>query len=109
MISRDVSVSLVCFWNVLEYSFCVDFMHEALLDKGTILIHCMAGISRSTTITCVYLMTATSLGMEVIMKAIKLKRDVVNPNGGFLKQMRDYERDDLRKRLESDINAILAV
>ena len=121
-----MSVSSLLFWNVLEYSILsLDFMHEALLDGGVILIHCMAGISRSTTVTCVYLMTATTLSMNDVMKALKLKRDVVNPNQGFVKQMREYEREKLpkerirlaekfpnsavlQKRLETEIRAILA-
>lgn len=95
------------------------------MDGGVILIHCMAGISRSTTVTCVYLMTATTLSMNDVMKALKLKRDVVNPNQGFVKQMREYEREKLpkerirlaekfpnsavlQKRLETEIRAILA-
>lgn len=125
-ISRRLSVSSLLVWNVLEYSILsLDFMHEALLDGGVILIHCMAGISRSTTVTCVYLMTATTLSMNDVMKALKLKRDVVNPNQGFVKQMREYEREKLpkerirlaekfpnsavlQKRLETEIRAILA-
>ena len=88
------------------------------------MIHCMAGISRSTTITCAYLMTATGIDMGNNMAAIKLKREVASPNAGFLKQLREYERDELenarirlagkfgksdviRARLEKEIKTIL--
>ena len=104
----------------------LDFIHEALLGGGAVMIHCMAGISRSTTVTCAYLMTATGIGMVDVLTAIKRKREVVSPNPGFLKQLRDYERDqlenarirlvakfgasaDLRNRLETEIKAVLSV
>ena len=103
----------------------LDFIHAALLQEGAVMIHCMAGISRSTTVTCAYLMTATGVGMNDTLAAIKKRREVANPNGGFLKQLRDYERDHLanarirlaakfgesaalRDRLEAEIKSVLS-
>ncbi|KAI6656682.1 Dual specificity phosphatase [Oopsacas minuta] len=81
-----------------HFERCIDFIHGALLSGGTVLTHCMAGISRASTVNCAYLMTASGLPMNEVLKAIRIKREVANPNGGFLKQLSQYERDNLKNQ-----------
>jgi protein phosphatase slingshot len=69
---------------------CVDFIHRAIADGGNILVHCLAGVSRSATVVAAYLMKVDGLGLEEALKHIRRKRPLVNPNPGFISQLRQY-------------------
>jgi len=50
----------------------------------------MAGISRSVTITAMYIMLVTSLSDEQALTIIKQCRPKARPNMGFRTQLKDY-------------------
>lgn len=75
-----------------HFSACNEFIHHARLQNQPVLVHCAAGVSRSVSIVCAYVMTVTRLGCEDVLKAIRGARKIANPNAGFHKQLRDYER-----------------
>lgn len=84
------------------FPVCNDFIHSARLKGGNILIHCLAGMSRSVTVAVVYLMCVTSLSWRDALKAVQGARNVANPNVGFLKQLQEFEKDrlhDERRRI----------
>ncbi|XP_076030511.1 dual specificity protein phosphatase 22-like isoform X2 [Oratosquilla oratoria] len=89
--------------NLTQYfPICNDFIHTARLNGGAVLIHCLAGMSRSVTVAVVYVMCVTSLSWRDALKAVRGARNVANPNVGFLKQLQDYEHErlvDERRRL----------
>ena len=63
-----------------------DFITSALLGGGRVLVHCMAGVSRSSTITMHHIMmTGTTLKEAVEM--VKTARPIVNPNRAFAKAL----------------------
>jgi len=68
-----------------------EWIQTAILDGGTVLVHCMAGVSRSATIVSAYLMKARSINVDESMLYIKSRRSKVNPNPGFVKQLILYE------------------
>ncbi|KFW73830.1 Dual specificity protein phosphatase 22-A, partial [Phalacrocorax carbo] len=73
--------------NLLQhFKECIKFIHECRLGGGGCLVHCLAGISRSTTILVAYLMTVTELGWEGCLAATKAVRSYVSPNFGFQQQ-----------------------
>mmetsp|Transcript_5260 Transcript_5260/g.7270 ORF Transcript_5260/g.7270 Transcript_5260/m.7270 type:complete len:291 (+) Transcript_5260:84-956(+) len=74
----------------------VDFVHAARVAGGTVYIHCAAGISRSTTMTCAYLMTALELDFETALAFVITKRECVYPNEGFRRQLKQFQNGSLK-------------
>ncbi|KFV19823.1 Dual specificity protein phosphatase 22-A, partial [Tauraco erythrolophus] len=78
--------------NLLQhFKECIKFIHECRLSGGGCLVHCLAGVSRSTTVLVAYLMTVTELGWEGCLAATKAVRSYVSPNFGFQQQLQEYE------------------
>lgn len=78
--------------NISQYfSVCNDFIHAARLREGNVLIHCLAGMSRSVTVTVAYIMSVTNLSWKEALKVVRTGRSMANPNLGFQMQLRDYE------------------
>lgn len=95
--------------NLSQYfSVCNDFIHAARLREGNVLIHCLAGMSRSVTVAVAYIMTATNLSWKEALKVVRTGRAVANPNIGFQTQLQEFEmyrlmeeRRRLRERFPS--------
>ncbi|KIJ09371.1 hypothetical protein PAXINDRAFT_102257 [Paxillus involutus ATCC 200175] len=58
------------------------------LDKGRgVLVHCQAGVSRSTTIVTAYLMYSRKIDAAAALDLIRAVRPHADPNEGFLQQL----------------------
>lgn len=70
-----------------------DEAYEAIdsTSKG-VLVHCVKGYSRSTTIVIAYLMRKFDVTYNEAYRFVKLHRSVTNPNPGFQKQLKQYEQ-----------------
>ena len=78
--------------NILdEFSITNKFIDDAVRSGGKVLIHCQAGISRSSTVLCAYLMKSQDLTRDAAFKLIKDQRSHVRPNEGFWEQLKVYE------------------
>lgn len=78
--------------NIAQYfPVCNDFIHAARLREGNVLIHCLAGMSRSVTVTVAYIMSVTHLSWREALKVVRTGRSVANPNHGFQIQLQDFE------------------
>ncbi|XP_058458327.1 uncharacterized protein DDB_G0271670 isoform X2 [Malaya genurostris] len=90
--------------NLSQYfSVCNDFIHAARLKDGNVLIHCLAGMSRSVTVAVAYIMTVTPLNWKEALKVVRAGRAIANPNLGFQNQLQEFETSKLldeRKRLK---------
>ncbi|KAK3697456.1 hypothetical protein RRG08_031219 [Elysia crispata] len=75
----------------------INFIHRARLDGGGVLVHCLAGVSRSVTITAAYIMTVTNLGWRDALNSIRGARSVANPNFGFQKQLQNYDSEHIEE------------
>lgn len=78
--------------NLSQYfSVCNDFIHAARLKEGHVLIHCLAGMSRSVTVAVAYIMSVTPLNWKEALKVVRAGRAIANPNLGFQNQLQDFE------------------
>lgn len=57
------------------------------------LVHCLAGISRSVTITVAYLMYKCSLNLNDAFNLVRSRKSNIAPNFHFMEQLHNYERE----------------
>lgn len=55
-------------------------------------MHCLAGISRSVTVTVAYLMQKLNLSLNDAYDFVKRKKSNISPNFNFMGQLLDFER-----------------
>ena len=65
---------------------------EARQNECGVLVHCLAGISRSVTVTVAYLMHALDLSLSDAYDHVKRCKPDVSPNFSFMGQLMDFER-----------------
>ncbi|XP_078660457.1 serine/threonine/tyrosine-interacting-like protein 1 [Branchiostoma floridae x Branchiostoma belcheri] len=68
-----------------------EFIAEAIESGGRVLVHCNLGVSRSSTVTIAYLMKQRQWTMKDAFDFLKERRQVAQPNMGFLRQLSKYE------------------
>ncbi|KAI8322268.1 dual specificity protein phosphatase 12 [Martensiomyces pterosporus] len=77
--------------NIIQYfPECNEFISSALANGGRVLVHCMAGQSRSAAATAAYLMQRDELTADQALQMIKEKRSQIHPNQGFVEQLQLY-------------------
>uniref|UniRef100_G3PCS2 Dual specificity phosphatase 19 n=1 Tax=Gasterosteus aculeatus aculeatus TaxID=481459 RepID=G3PCS2_GASAC len=70
---------------------CSSFVDRAREKGGVVLVHCNAGVSRSTSIVIGYLMMREGLTFDEAYGQAKAARPSIRPNPGFHQQLRGYE------------------
>ena len=73
------------------------FIHDSLAVTNT-LVHCMAGISRSTTLLIAYLIRYRGMTSDDALNHVRNRRSIVNPNPGFWNQLKQYEKILYKRR-----------
>lgn len=66
----------------------IDAQHEA---ERRVLVHCIAGVSRSPTVAVAYLMRKWRKGLDKTLKYVMGKRKEVWPSPNFIEQLRVWE------------------
>lgn len=66
-------------------------------QKGKILVHCGAGISRSVSLVIAYMICRMKYEYSKAIQIMKTQRSVAKPNSGFEEQLRNYSYDLLQK------------
>ena len=72
-----------------HFSRCFDFI-DRLRAETNVLVHCLAGISRSATIVIMYLMRGSHMSFESAFSFVKKRRKIIFPNPGFVRQLRVF-------------------
>lgn len=75
------------------FSMTNDFIDDSLDNDEKVLIHCMAGRSRSVTILAAYIIKITGMDVETTLDTIKAKRNIIEPNEYFVKQLEEYRKE----------------
>ncbi|CAK9817894.1 Dual specificity protein phosphatase Mpk3 [Anthophora plagiata] len=75
----------------------IQFIEEARSSDKGVLVHCLAGVSRSVTITVAYLMHKCSLSLNDAFNLVRSKKSNVAPNFHFMEQLHCFEKE-LRDR-----------
>ena len=70
-----------------------DFIHETIKSGGKVVVHCMAGVSRSASIILAYLVKYRNMTLREAFKHTRDRRSIVHPNFGFFRQLIDFERE----------------
>lgn len=71
---------------------CFDWIHQQRTAGRHVLVHCAAGVSRSSTIVIGYLMRTEKWDLQKTFRLVKGKRPCVSPNTGFFTQLENYEK-----------------
>jgi hypothetical protein len=75
------------------------FIHYHIVERGhCVLIHCMAGHSRSATLCIAYLIKYLSLDFYGAYMVVKSSRPTVSPNESFIKQLLQYDQEQRQQR-----------
>ena len=82
-----------------EFDKVNEFIDLALSNGGKVLVHCIAGVSRSASLVASYLINKKNLSFDEALKILKNNRPKIEPNNGFKKQLQEikpYHTKDLR-------------
>ncbi|XP_048843889.1 dual specificity protein phosphatase 26-like [Brienomyrus brachyistius] len=75
-----------------------DFIHKALKEKdGKVLVHCIMGMSRSSTLVLAYLMLYHHLSLHSAIRKV-IKKRAIYPNRNFLALLLDLDLQLKRKK-----------
>lgn len=73
-----------------------------LAEKKNFLVHCKAGVSRSGAIVCAYLMRNNGWSAEHALKFARSRRRIIQPNPGFMAQLKVYEKKNYVQDIRID-------
>nr|XP_020663426.1 dual specificity protein phosphatase 19 [Pogona vitticeps] len=71
---------------------CFEFIEEAQLKNGVVLVHCNAGVSRAAAIVIGFLMHSEGLSFSRAFSLVKNARPAICPNPGFMEQLHKYHQ-----------------
>lgn len=79
--------------NILQYfETTFEYIHQKLIMKKNILVHCQGGVSRSPSFVIGYLMRYHSKTFDEAHNLVKNQRSIINPNLHFLGQLTQYQQ-----------------
>lgn len=89
---KTISILDVPETNILSYfPECFEFIEQAKLKDGVVLVHCNAGVSRAAAIVIGFLMSSEEATFTTALSLVKEARPSICPNPGFMEQLRTYQ------------------
>ncbi len=74
------------------FDIAYQFIEKCRKNDMKVLVHCLAGISRSPTLAIAFLMKYMNMKSDNAYQFVKEKRPSISPNFNFLGQLYDYEK-----------------
>ena len=100
-IHKIISIADIPVVNIIKYfGECIKFID----GEEKVLVHCMAGVSRSASIVIAYIMWKEKKSFQEALEFTSKKRSCVFPNDGFKDQLKMFEK--LLKDNDYDLNKI---
>ncbi|TMS38361.1 hypothetical protein L596_005103 [Steinernema carpocapsae] len=88
-----IAVDDTCSHNLAaHFDEAIQFIDEARAKGSAVLVHCLAGISRSVTICLAYLMHTMHSSLEDAFDLLLKRNGMIAPNFHFMGQLTDFER-----------------
>uniref|UniRef100_A0A8D0HN52 Dual specificity protein phosphatase 19 n=1 Tax=Sphenodon punctatus TaxID=8508 RepID=A0A8D0HN52_SPHPU len=81
---------------------CFEFIEQAKMQDGVVLVHCNAGVSRAAAIIIGFLMYSEGLNFARAFSLVKNARPAICPNPGFMEQLHKYHQ--CNKKANGSIN-----
>ncbi|XP_055947461.1 uncharacterized protein LOC129980957 isoform X1 [Argiope bruennichi] len=82
-----------------HFSKAFQFLDKVKESSGCVLVHCLAGISRSATVAIAYVMRTLKMTSDEAYRYVKSKRVTISPNFNFLGQLLEYEKQLQREHI----------
>lgn len=67
-----------------------NFIDAVVKSDHRVLVHCMAGVSRSVSVLSYYIMKKINIGFDECIKFIRTHRSIAGPNKSFVEQLKLY-------------------
>jgi protein-tyrosine phosphatase len=106
---NDSTEELVRKWLVSSYNMPIielayHFINHAVEQGEKVLVHCMAGRSRSVSVVMYYLMRKHNIDSKEAYLLIRAKRQQASPNSAFMDQLRYYDHDRRKSEFDTFLN-----
>ncbi|XP_021918498.1 dual specificity protein phosphatase Mpk3 isoform X2 [Zootermopsis nevadensis] len=91
---RYMKIPIADHWKENLASFfpkAIEFIDEARSNEKGVLVHCLAGVSRSVTVTVAYLMYKLSLNLNDAFNMVRARKSNIAPNFHFMQQLHNFE------------------
>jgi len=75
------------------------FITDSIGKGGTVLVHCHAGISRSSSVVIYFIMRVKGWNFDQALSYLRQKHPRAHPNSGFVSQLQDYGTNQSEKKL----------
>ncbi|PKK29600.1 dual specificity phosphatase 19 [Columba livia] len=75
---------------------CFEFIEEAKIQDGVVLVHCNAGVSRAAAVVTGFLMNSERLSFASAFSLVKSARPAACPNPGFMEQLHKYQEQNIK-------------
>lgn len=88
--NMNTLLNMYQFKNMIEIAY--NFINSVISSGESVLVHCMAGISRSVSMIAYYLMKKYNMTLVDAIGMIRNKRSIANPNDSFKLQLYEYQK-----------------
>ncbi|XP_063718407.1 uncharacterized protein LOC134845450 isoform X2 [Symsagittifera roscoffensis] len=77
---------------MLHFPGAIAFIDDAISSGVSVLVHCLAGVSRSVTIMIAYLICSKRMQLAEAIEHVRRRRPNISPNFNFMGQLLEFEK-----------------